>query len=70
MKSYYLKRPTDTVPLYLSRIKHLKDLPEGTTLTMRTEYAGKVTGVVDIPIVSGKPQVKSSGKNTPKSAME
>ena len=67
MRYYEVKFPGENEPYIATRIKGLKDLPDGTIITaIITERDGSLADSWDIPVIDGKPEVKRKGKNAPK----
>jgi hypothetical protein len=67
VRYYEITQPGDPEPIITTRLRGLKNLPPGTTITACvTERDGTLADSWNIPIENGKPVVRSRNKNTPR----
>lgn len=66
MRYYHVYLPCEDEPVITTRLRGLKNLPEGTRIeAIVTERDGSLADSWDIPIVDGRPDLKGRGKDAP-----
>lgn len=66
MRYYEVYLPGRAEPRITTRVRGLRDLPEGTrVVAIVTEYDGTLADSWEIPVSNGKPIIRGRGKGAP-----